>query len=235
MTLVDRLIALTRRLLRSLPPPIADGARSLRRHALNMRSSRRVFEEIFRGNEWGASESVSGPGSTLAATNSIRTALPALLSDLGVSSVLDLPCGDAHWISECLPEHIRYTGGDIVEEIVQRNRRIRSKLGEFIVCDLVRDQLPRADLILVRDCFIHLPFRRIHESVRNIKRSGAKYLLTTSFSNVYENIDIEIGGFRKIDLTKPPFSFPRPLLEIPDDDQAGASAKRLMLWEVARL
>ncbi len=235
MRLLDLLIVLTRRLLRRLPPPIANGVRSLRRHALNTRSSKRVFEEIFRGNGWGGSESVSGPGSTLAATNSIRTALPAILSDLGITSILDLPCGDAHWISECLPEHIRYTGGDIVEEIVQRNRRIRPNLGEFIVCDLVRDQLPRADLILVRDCFIHLPFGRIHESIRNIKRSGTKYLLTTSFSNVYENVDIEIGGFRKIDLTKPPFGFPKPLLEIPDDDQAGASAKRLMLWEVASL
>jgi hypothetical protein len=55
-----------------------------------------IFDHFYRTNAWGTAESVSGPGSTLAYTTHLRTALPRLVHDLGVHTLLDAPCGDVH-------------------------------------------------------------------------------------------------------------------------------------------
>ena len=46
----------------------------------------------------------------------------------------------------------------------------------FLRLDLTRDPLPDGDLILCRDCLVHLPFEDVRRAVRNFKRSGARWL-----------------------------------------------------------
>lgn len=174
---------------------------------------------------------MSGPGSSLEATRRLRAAFPGLIERYGIRSVLDVPCGDLNWIRECLPKGIQYEGGDLVPELVERNLALYPALGSFKVMDLVRDPLPSVDLILVRDCFIHLPVAHIKWALANIERSGSKYLLTTSYTSEVQNIDIEIGGFRRIDLTQTPFGWP-PAVEYLVEDEPG---KGLGLWRVADL
>ena len=79
----------------------------------DLRAPDRVFAAIYHRNGWDGTESVSGPGSTEAATASVRARLPAVLADLGATSLLDIPCGDAHWIGSCLPAQVRYTGASL--------------------------------------------------------------------------------------------------------------------------
>src|SRR5688500_1614611 len=76
------------------------------------------FSEIYRDNLWGDPESVSGRGSTLARTVNIRKALPELLRSINARSLLDAPCGDFNWMRLVDLGEIRYTGVDVVSELI---------------------------------------------------------------------------------------------------------------------
>ena len=61
---------------------------------LKYRRSESIYTEIYTKNYWGDLESVSGPGSNLEQSLRDRDALPSLLNEFGVSSILDVPCGE---------------------------------------------------------------------------------------------------------------------------------------------
>ena len=199
----------------------------------------RVFNDIYERNAWGGVESRSGSGSTLEQTKTIRTALPQLLRDLGVRSLLDIPCGDHHWIKEVPLEGIQYTGTDIVPAMVERNQRVYGSEGRtFLLGDLVRDPLSKVDLILSRDCFSHLPHRDILAALQNIKRSGSIYLLTTTYTERTKNEELNRFGWRPLNLQLSPFHLPLPLLVINEkctEHDGQYADKSLGLWKIADL
>lgn len=171
-----------------------------------------IFAEIHRSNLWGEPESVSGPGSSLAETAAVRRELPGLLAGLGIRTLLDAPCGDCHWILDAPPDLDLYIGADIVPALVRRNAAELAGPGrEFRRLDITRDPLPRADAILCRDCLIHFSYRFIGRALANFRHSGARYLLTTTYSGLPGNHDILSGQWRPLDLELPPFSLPRPV------------------------
>lgn len=216
----------------SMPKPVARLVRGLRRAALNLQGREAVFARIARQNSWDGTESVSGPGSTLMATANIRAALPEIIREHDIQSILDIPCGDAYWISRCLPKGVHYTGADIVPELIQKNLREKREVGDFCVLDLVSDDLPPNDLLIVRDCFIHLPNSTVMKAIANIKQSDSRLILLTHFPKVEVNIDIEVGGFRAINLLRPPFSLPEPILLIRESDETEDDDKHIGLWYV---
>ena len=72
-------------------------------------------------------------------------------------------------------------------------------------------------------------------AIRNFHKSGTKYLLTTTFTGIKENTDIVSGRVRPINLQKPPFNFPMPILLINEHctEEVGRFAdKSLGLWEI---
>lgn len=223
-----------RRVVAALPSPMTDALRSAKRAIRNRRAPHDVFAQIAESNAWDGTESVSGPGSTMEATRLLRAALPDLLERYVIKSLLDIPCGDAYWISDALPKGVTYTGGDIVPSLVEKARIEKGNLGRFEVLDLVTDDLPRADLVMVRDCFIHLPNAMVLKAIANLKRSGARYLLTTTYPGQAKNIDIEIGGFRPVDLQRAPFELPAPLAIVPETEGI-TSGKCMGLWKVEQL
>ena len=203
--------------------------------ALNWRAARTdvVFSDIFRNNLWGDPESVSGRGSTLARTVAVRRALPDVLESVGATTLLDAPCGDFNWMRGVELGGVEYTGVDVVPELIARNRRLYGGPGvTFAVSDLTKDRLPKADVILCRDCFIHLSFRDVYAAVANFKRSGSGFLLATTHVTVQENEDIPTGGWRSVNLQAPPFNFPQPRLLIVEDAELG---KCLGLWNLEEL
>lgn len=216
------------------------GARLYRRlreagQAFNLRAARAevVFTDIFRKNLWGDPESVSGRGSTLARTAEVRRVLPEVLAGVGARTLLDAPCGDFNWMRRVALGGVEYTGADVVPEIVERNRRLYAGPGvSFVVADVTRDRLPRADLVLCRDCFIHLSFRDVFAAVANFKRAGSGFLLATTHVAVTENEDIRTGGWRSVNLQAPPFNFPPPRRLIVEDAELG---KCLGLWSLEEL
>jgi hypothetical protein len=203
-------------------------------HDLNL-SER--FERIVRTNLWGADSSRSGLGSQLATTGELRDALPAFFHRHGVTSLLDAPCGDFTWLSTIdLP--IPYIGADIVSALVHENER---RFGgpasnrRFVHLDLTRDPLPRADIVLCRDCLVHLSFDNVFRALDNIRASGARYLLTTTFLEHERNEDIEDGDWRMLNLRQAPFNLPAPLDLLIEGCVEGDGAyadKALGLWKL---
>jgi hypothetical protein len=198
------------------------------------------FERIERTNLWGAATSVSGLGSEDRATAGIRETLPGLLQRLGARSLLDAPCGDAGWIGSIELE-VDYTGIDIVPSLIEANtaRVARGELrGGFVVADMTRDPLPRSDLILCRDCLVHLSFQNIARAVARFRASGAEFLLVTTFPEWEDNRDCEDGDWRALNMTKPPFDWPPPrelINERCEEGDGGWRDKSLGLWRLDEL
>jgi hypothetical protein len=132
---------------------------------------------------------------------------------------------------------VAYCGADIVTELVERNQRLFGERARFVRLDIVRDRLPRADAILCRDCLVHLSFSEIGRALRNIVRSGARYLLTTTFPGIEHNDDVVSPAWRRLNLELAPFKFPPPLELIQDyaDEQIEHAGKNLGVWRVADL
>lgn len=197
-----------------------------------------TFRTIFLENRWAHPETVSGPGSATWPTGVIRHLLPALIRVLRARSLLDAPCGDFHWMRH-VPLDIDYLGCDIVPEIVAQNRGQYGRPDRrFVQLDLVHDAVPRADIILCRDLNGHLAFTDVFAVLGNFARSQSTYLLTTTFPVLNRNEDLTAtGGWRPLNLEKPPFSLPRPLMafrEVNVEDPRYPD-KSLGLWALSEL
>jgi hypothetical protein len=199
-----------------------------------MQSLRRstVFDKVYRENEWGDGFSVSGPGSNLGATENIRHELPGLMRSIGARSLLDIPCGDFAWMSK-IPRDFGYVGADLVGALVARNQRTYPGV-RFLRLDLIKDTLPSCDAVLVRDCFVHLTNREIAKAVSNIRRSGAKFLLATTFPDTVPNQDTVPPCWRPLNLSLPPFDLGPPTKTILDysPDQPNDQGKHLGVWKL---
>ncbi|MGI5149926.1 class I SAM-dependent methyltransferase [Plantactinospora sp. CA-294935] len=222
-------------------PPVLASLRYHERAAdLTGRLQDEIFTYIHRTNLWGSSESTSGEGSELGATAVLRAEIPALLRRLGVKVMLDAPCGDFGWMRHVdLSTLDRYIGADIVADIVDRNNaRYADEHRRFELLDLSRDRLPRADLVLCRDCLVHLTYDQIRRVLANIKASGAEYVLMTTFVEIDTNADAATGDWRPLNFQLPPFCLPEPLCVIVEGctEAGGAYAdKTLGLWRAADL
>ena len=198
------------------------------------------FRRIHDGNLWGAAGSTSGLGSELNATAVLRAELPRLLARLAVTSLLDAPCGDAGWINQSYLG-VRYIGIDIVPDLVER-LQARAAAGEiagdYHLADITLDQLPRCDAILCRDCLVHLSFANIERAVRNFRRSGATWLIVTTFPGWRGNLDCEDGDWRALNFERAPFDWGAPvglLNENCTEAGGGWRDKSLGVWRLSEL
>jgi hypothetical protein len=184
-------------------------------------------------------ESRSGEGSSLAETEALRRALPALLDSNGVRSILDIPCGDFNWMRTVDLESREYIGADIVPAIIVENqRRFGRPNRRFVVLDGAVDPLPAVDLILCRDLFIHLSLNDISLMLRNFLASEALFLLVTHYTERRENADIISGDFRPVNLCAPPFHFPPPAMAINEESRQAEGMfpdRSMALWEIAAI
>jgi hypothetical protein len=197
---------------------------------------RERFERIYETNLWSDPDTRSGVGSSLDSTRALRAKLPAALRELGTRVLLDAPCGDFTWMQHVDLGDIDYVGGDIVPSIVAGNeRRFARPKRRFVNLDLTRDALPGADVLLCRDCLVHLSYANIRAVLSNVARSGARSILTTSFPGRGDNKDVDDGDWRPLDFQAAPFSFPEPRLTVVEEceEENGAYAdKSLVAWSV---
>jgi len=205
--------------------------------ALRLKSTEDVFSKIYAGNKFRGQESVSGPGSGVKETSVVITELPKLFDELGIRTVLDLPCGDFHWMRHADLRSINYIGADIVAELIERNKQKYERESiRFCKLDLIKDKLPNVDLILCRDCLVHLSFKDAFAALHNVCSSASEYFLATTFTRRQRNYDIATGQWHTLNLEAPPFMFPPPLNTINEQATEGGEAykdKSLGLWRVA--
>ena len=197
-------------------------------------TAKQIFRRIYVQNNWGGSESVSGPGSSLSATDKLRHELPKVFRTLRITSILDIPCGDYNWMKAVDREGIQYIGADIVPEIVLQNKLYEDVSTSFRELDMLTDSLPTVSLILCRDCLVHFSYEDIFAALLNVCRSESLYLLTTTYCDITTNSDIVTGEWRPLNLQAPPFYLPEPEMLIRERSLAGRrSDKCLGLWKLS--
>jgi hypothetical protein len=130
---------------------------------------------------------------------------------LNIKSIIDIPCGDFFWLSKIITDlNVEYFGGDIVEEIIEKNNIFANDKTEFRKIDLIKDELPTGELLICRDCLFHFSFNNIEKTFKNLKKSKFKYILITNYDLEKTNIknkDINTGSFNFLDFHLQPFNF----------------------------
>lgn len=179
------------------------------------------LKDHFHAGMWkgGGGETLSGAGSTLEYTEPLRPALSKLVADLGVKRFLDAPCGDFNWMQHVDLAGAEYIGLDIVEEVIETNKRLHAAPGRsFSIADVTRNPLPDADLLLCRDLLLHLHYESIADLFENIIESNIRHVLITSYVNDANAELHKPGKARPVNLTREPFGFREPSggLRLPD-------------------
>jgi SAM-dependent methyltransferase len=173
---------------------------------------RQVFEDIYRTGKWATNAQdagSSGLGSTLESTVLYREFLRRFMKDAEVHSVVDAGCGDWEFSSAMDWTGIDYQGFDIVPSVIESDTKRYAKPNvRFFVRDVVTGELPPADLLIAKHLLQHLPTAAIRRFLAKIP-SYKHVLLVDSVNRVTlssDNPDIEVGSFRWIDPTRPPFN-----------------------------
>lgn len=217
-------------------------------------SYKEVFSGIYENYGFGSTESRSGPGSTLEETRLLREELKKLIIEKGIKSVVDIPCGDFHWMKEIVFNFDYYTGGDIVEKAIEtNNEKYGNSRIKFIHFDLVNDNIPDGDLLIVRDVIGHFPLEDGKKIIDNILKSNCKYLLSTSWAkktdqgwskcnptDVHrENEGVDYGRFYPVNLMAAPFNFPEADVYLEEDVRVdnweNGNRKVLALWDLQKV
>tara|TARA_R110002095_G_scaffold51836_5_gene45250 strand:- start:246 stop:1838 length:1593 start_codon:yes stop_codon:yes gene_type:complete len=199
----------------------------------NADPSKLDFLHIYKKNIFGSRESISGTGSTMKETAYIREIFPSFFKELNVETILDVPCGDFNWMRHVDLAGHHYIGGDIVPELIANDNKEYGKENiEFRLLNIITDDLPKSDIIICRDCLVHLNFEEGMNAIRNFKRSGSKYLLSTTFTDRPQNEDL-FGIWRTLNLQKAPYNLPEPFRIINEKcPQKGFGDKSLGLWRL---
>ena len=150
--------------------------------------------------------------------------------------MLDIPCGDFFWMQHVALD-LDYIGADLVPNIVERDRlEFEDERRHFVVLDMVRDDMPAVDLVFCRDGLVHLSYEDALLALANVKRSGSRYLMATTFLDSTRNRDIRAGEWRPLNLRLPPFGFPTPLTVVKERQPSDPYPdKSMALWRIADL
>ncbi len=202
---------------------------------------RDVFSNVYATKRWGDGESASGSGSSIAATKQLSKWLTGLVTQAyfsypAINSVLDIPCGDYNWQRNWVEETgIRYYGGDIVPVFPEN---CQSDDISFHQLDITTSDLPSVDLVLVRDCFVHLSFDQIKSAMRNLLRESNawKWIAMTTFPRMRQNKDTVCPSWRPLNMRAAPFMFPEPFLStIERDVKTKYRDKSIAVWRREQL
>jgi len=206
-------------------------------YKLSSKTTAEVFTDIYRKNVWDGQNSISGTGSELCQTRKIIQRLSSLFNDFNISTMLDIPCGDFYWMKKLDLSNIDYVGVDIVKELILKNTDEYGRDGvSFQYMNLIKDKLPKKDLLFCRDCLVHFSFADIFSALDNVCNSKSEYILTTTFTDVKNNYDIATGQWRTLNLELAPFMLPKPLRIINEgclEEDGAYDDKALGLWEIA--
>ena len=171
------------------------------------------FTNIYTNKIWGGNGAtpLSGPGSSLSGTTQIRSALDKICDKYNIQSIADLGCGDLTWMSTLeIFNTKKYTGVDVVDVLIQKHKQ-KYPNHTFLCLDLIYDELPDADLAIVRDVSFHLPNKDVLTLIEKLKKY--KYVAITS-NNINKNQDLS-GRYTPRNLRIQPFNL-KPIETIPE-------------------
>ena len=196
-----------------------------------------VFDAIYRSNFWGSGESRSGVGSEVEFSQAYLARLRALIDQRRLKRLFDAPCGDLNWSMALTRDpDLTYAGGDISASLIAELRQQHPEvaLGVFDICI---DPFPEADVWHCRDCLFHLPFADIRRAFENFVQSSIPFaLLTTHRARwLHRNLDVSLGGFRFLDLERPPIGLTQAEEYLPDYRKGSDFPRYVGLWSRAAI
>ena len=183
----------------------------------NSKDCKEVFTDIYARKIWGDG---SGGGSGEQAQPYCDFVSRYMVTH-GTKAVLDIGCGDL-LVAKNIQMCETYFGIDAAPNPNGEQNRVRLRyrgagtpgvpepevgVAEYNF-DVLTDELPgQADLVLCKEVLQHLS----NEQVQTLLDRTAHYprrLFTNNCDPEHMNEDIETGGFRPVDLSKPPFNQP---------------------------
>lgn len=186
-------------------------------------TTQEIFTKVYRERVWGRSNDLSdkyysGTGSRdLTIVQAYIDSVNQFLRSFEViPDVVDLGCGDFFVGSQLRQSCGNYTACDIVAPLIDFNKEKYKSLNvDFRVLDLTEEELPRADVLLIRQVLQHLSNKQIKRALPEISRRF-KYLVITEHlpvsANFTHNLDIPGGALFRLPinsgvvLTSPPFN-----------------------------
>ena len=191
-----------------------------------------AFARAYKDGRW---HHGSGSGSSPANTAAYRAFLAGYMRVHEIRSVLDIGCGDWRFSRLIDWTGIAYTGIDVVPELITANEACYGKHLVDFACGDALDSwvLPGSDLVLVKDLLQHWPDTAVHELGRRL--TGRRALLTYDLKEArWPHADIDPGGYRPLDLTRPPFSWPaREVLRYESVSHEGRVRRVKVVMELA--
>lgn len=180
--------------------------------------TQQVMQQVYALNLWGKNDSefYSGEGShhpdlVNPYIDVVKTFLKSFKSPL---VVCDLGCGDFNIGKQLVKYSKQYIALDIVPELIAYNASIfKADNLQFKCVDIATDNLPKADIVIIRQVLQHLSNKEIHNIVK--KLSNYKYIIITEHlpeGDFIPNKDIISGqGIRLkkqsgVNVLKPPFN-----------------------------
>jgi hypothetical protein len=187
-------------------------------------SNQAIFSNVYQKRLWGMaspeneSPFYSGPGSSDPhIVDPYVDTVKRFFSNLSTKKkAVDLGCGDFRVGSRIVDSFDPYIACDVVPELVHFNQQYWQHLPvEFRVVDLVKDEIPEGDVLIVRQVLQHLSNDDIYTFSQSIPR-GFSYLLVTEHvpsdrdflanKDKASGSDIRLSSGSGVVLTKPPFS-----------------------------
>ena len=138
-------------------------------------------DKYIKGWTGGLPETECGYGSKLKSTEKQREWIPTILEKYNIKSIADIGAGDLNWIKHIDLGDIEYQAYDLVP----RHPEVRS-------FDIVQKKAPKVDLIICFWVLNHMPINQCKQAIKNIKKSGAKYLMMTDVERYHKDQPEEI-------------------------------------------
>ena len=201
-------------------------------------SNKEVFEKIYDENRWGNFDqqkrkysSGDGTRNTKIVGEYIDVVTDFLSKNPKLKTGLDLGCGDFSVGVHFCELFKNYTAADVAENVIKENRKIyRNSRVKFHCLDLTSEDIPKADVIFVRQALQHLSNSEIMKFVKNVRGKFKFLIVTESLSKsplFVENKDIITGpGIRihkksGVVLEKKPFDLEHSDMEVVLETSAG--------------
>ena len=177
------------------------------------------MEQIYDQNLWGGNNNEFYSGSGSHNPNIIKPYLEVIISFLNSFqypiTVLDLGCGDFNVGRQLLAFSKKYIAVDIAENVINYNKaKYAHNNLEFQCLDISKDDLPKADVVILRQVLQHVSNKEVHSVLNKLKEY--KYVILTEHlpnQDFVPNIDIISGQGIRIKkqsgllITEEPFNF----------------------------
>lgn len=191
------------------------------------------IQERSKGNR----ESASGPGSSQLSTVEVSDMILQCVRDRSVKSVLDLGCGDWNWMRHLMVRNefaaVHYEGWESHAGLVETlNADFGSESRVFKQQDIFAGQIPASDLVICRDVLFHVDIELAARLIEELKSSGCRYFVSTSFSdqvsntNIRKYLDIDGWGFYQINLEIAPFRLADCLIQKVEEKHCADAGQR---------